>query len=121
MVRGTSRGEVRPPPRRPGLLQRGGNEPSHNPRRHLRRPRAGPPRLGVLGPGSRESDEVFGWLLRGEKGDVERLQILSARTIKRFSNVGIGVHVWSVSRSRPLTRPVTQLSSGQTVKLSRTV
>src|SRR5215210_3859936 len=72
MVRGASRGEFRPPSRRPGLLQRGGHEPSHNPRRHLLRPRPGPPRLGVLGQGRRESNEVFGWVLRGEKVDVER-------------------------------------------------
>src|SRR5215210_4847614 len=72
MVRGASSGEVRPPSRGPGLLQRGGHEPSHNPRRHLLRPRPGPPRLGVLGQGRRESDEVFGWVLRGEKVDVER-------------------------------------------------
>src|SRR5215203_4161132 len=121
MVRGASRGEGRPPSRRPGLLQGGRNEPSHNPRRHLLGPRPGPPRLGVLGPGRREPDEVFGRVLRREKTDVERLQILSARTIKRFSKVGIGVHVCNVSRSRPLTLPVTQLSWGSTVKLSMTL
>ena len=42
------------------------------------------------------------------------LQIRSARTIRRFWKVGIGVHVCNVSSSLPLTLPVTQLSSGST-------
>src|SRR5215216_908506 len=67
-------GEVGPPPRRPGLLQGGRNEPPHNPRGHLLGWRQYPPRLGLLGYGRREPDEIRGWLLRGKKVDLERLQ-----------------------------------------------
>src|SRR5215211_1304938 len=72
MVYGRKRREVGPPTRRPGLLQGGWSVPSHNPRRHLRGPREHHPRLDLLGPGRRESDGRRGWLLRGEKVDVER-------------------------------------------------
>src|SRR5215211_3433064 len=64
-------GEVGPPPRRPGLLQGGGYEPSHNPRGHILGPRLYPPRLGLLGHGRREPDEVRGWVLRGEESDLD--------------------------------------------------
>src|SRR5215204_3022305 len=72
MVYGRVCREVGPPTRRPGLLQGGGPVPSHNPRGHILRSRQHPPRLDVLGPGRRESDECRGWLLWGEKADVER-------------------------------------------------
>src|SRR5215217_3939871 len=72
MVYGRECREVGPPTRRPGLLQGGWPEPSHNPRRHLRRPRQYPSRLNILGPGRREPDECRGWVLRGTKADVER-------------------------------------------------
>src|SRR5215207_556364 len=78
MVYGRECREVGPLTRRPGLLQGGGPEPSHNPRGHLLRPRLHPPRLDVLGPGRRESDECRGWVLRGEKADLEHFSI-SAR------------------------------------------
>jgi hypothetical protein len=45
----------------------------------------------------------------------------SARTMRRFSKEGIGVHVWSVTMSRPRTRPITHESSGSTTKVSVTL
>src|SRR5215212_12042196 len=72
MVYGRERREVGPPTRRPGLLQGGWPEPSHNPRRHLRGPRQHHPRLNVLGPGRGEPDECRGWLLWSEKAHLER-------------------------------------------------
>jgi hypothetical protein len=44
----------------------------------------------------------------------------SARTIRRFSKVGIGVHVWSVRMSLPLTCPVTHRSVGSARNVSLT-
>jgi hypothetical protein len=44
----------------------------------------------------------------------------SARTIKRFSNVGIGVHVCNVTMSLPLTCPITQTSVGSVINTSLT-
>jgi hypothetical protein len=38
----------------------------------------------------------------------------SARTIRRFSKVGIGVHVCNVTMSLPLTCPITHESVGST-------
>ena len=38
-------------------------------------PRQHPPRLDVLGPGRRESDECRGWILRSAKADVERFAL----------------------------------------------
>src|SRR5215217_726291 len=72
MVYGRERREVGTPARRPGLLQGGWSVPSHNPRRHLRGPRQHHPRLDVLGPGRRESDECCGWVLRSEEAHLER-------------------------------------------------
>src|SRR5919112_4563165 len=44
----------------------------------------------------------------------------SARTIKRFSNVGIGVHVCNVTMSLPLPCPITQTSVGSVINTSLT-
>src|SRR5215216_577476 len=78
MVHGRFCREVRPSTRRPGLLQGGGPEPSHNPRGHILRPRLHPPRLDVLGRGRGESDECGGWLLRSAKAHLKHFSI-SAR------------------------------------------
>ena len=45
----------------------------------------------------------------------------SARTIRRLSNSGIGVHVCSVTMSRSRTRPITHESLGSTTKVSVTL
>src|SRR5215212_11988727 len=126
MVFRTKRGEIGSPPRGPCLLQGSRRRPAHNPRRHLLRSWLYDPRLDVLGERGREPDAVCGWILWGEEIDVERFamqttQIRSARTIKRLSKVGIGVHVCKVRRSLPRTLPVTQSSSGATVKRSITL
>src|SRR5215211_7445495 len=76
MVYGRFCREVGPPTRRPGLLQGGGPEPSHNPRGHILRPRLHPPRLDVLGRGRRESDECGGWVLRSAKAHLEHFSML---------------------------------------------
>jgi hypothetical protein len=44
----------------------------------------------------------------------------SARTISRFSKVGIGVHVCSETMSLPRTCPITQASVGSVTKTSLT-
>src|SRR5215212_8019408 len=87
MVYGRERREIGPPTRRPGLLQGGWPVPSHNPRRHLRGPRQHHPRLDVLGPGRRESDECGGWVLRSEKADFLEHFSISARYALRASLV----------------------------------
>jgi hypothetical protein len=43
-----------------------------------------------------------------------------ARTIRRFSKVGIGVHVCNVTMSLPLTCPITHESVGSTTNTSLT-
>ena len=45
----------------------------------------------------------------------------SARTTRRFSKVGIGVHVCKVIISRPRTRPITHESLGSTTNVSVTL
>src|SRR5215207_2820624 len=86
MVYGRFCREVGPPTRRPGLLQGGGPEPSHNPRGYIFRPRLHPPLLDVLGPGRRDSDECGGWVLRSEETDLKHFSI-SARSALRASLV----------------------------------
>jgi hypothetical protein len=44
----------------------------------------------------------------------------SARTIRRFWKVGIGVHVCNVTTSLPLTCPITQTSVGSVINTSLT-
>jgi hypothetical protein len=44
----------------------------------------------------------------------------SARTIRRFSKVGIGMHVCNVSMSLPRTCPITHTSVGSVTKTSLT-
>src|SRR5688500_17859667 len=75
MVYGRFCREVGPPTRRPGLLQGGWAEPSHNPRWHILGPRLHPPRLDVLGPGRGEPDERCGWVLRSEETDLRHFSI----------------------------------------------
>src|SRR5215204_1595118 len=87
MVYGRFCREVRPPTRRPGLLQGGWPEPSHNPRGHILRPRLHPPRLDVLGRGRRESDECRGWLLRSAKAHLEHFSISARYDAPRVSLV----------------------------------
>src|SRR5215203_2507256 len=82
MVYGRFCREVGPPTRRPGLLQGGWAEPSHNPRWHILRPRLHPPRLDVLGPGRGEPDEWRGWLLWGEKADLGHFSILARYALR---------------------------------------
>src|SRR5215210_3044372 len=85
MVYGRERREVGTPAWRPGLLQGGWSVPSHNPRGHLRGPRQHPPRLDVLGPSRRESDECRGWVLWSTKADVEHFSISARSGLAAFA------------------------------------
>jgi hypothetical protein len=51
----------------------------------------------------------------------EEVYTRSARTTRRFSNVGIGVHVCRLTMSLPLTCPMTHESVGSTTSFSVTL
>src|SRR5215217_6349031 len=65
------------------------------------------------------------WTISSALGGLPRLfsglYSRSARTIRRFSKVGIGVHVCRVSMSLPFTSPITHDSVGSARKTSLTL
>src|SRR5829696_3510596 len=117
MVYGRFCREVRPPTRRPGLLQGGWPEPSHNPRGHILRPRLHPPRLDVLGPGRGEPDGCRGWVLRSEETHLEHFSISARSAPRRATHAS----TCEVKNLRPLGFVLRRLTAdeGVTVELVR--